>query len=194
MFDSVESGYSKTFCWTVWLTDRTSSARRLGLPDFTRRNTGDFCPSIHPSPVRPMCRYIIPRMLPSGHKLHTSSECYWNCNKIDINPSLCSASSTRLSAWHCLHLLLSTVLQPGLQRCCCRAPGAVDQYLLRVRHSAANPPHAAAAFDWWDRRTDTRPFYRPCSAYYARSVEKRVQLSNCRWSASLNFLRRCRVH
>jgi len=48
----------------------------LGLPAFPRRNTGDFCPSIHPSPVRPMCRYrpIIPCMLPSEHKFHTSSE------------------------------------------------------------------------------------------------------------------------
>ena len=46
----------------------------LGLPDFPRRNTGDFCPSIHPSPVGPMCRYIIPRMLPSGNKFHTSTE------------------------------------------------------------------------------------------------------------------------
>jgi len=26
-------------------------------------------------------------------------------------------------------------------------PGAVDRYLLRVRRSAANPPHATAAFD-----------------------------------------------
>jgi len=47
----------------------------IGLPDFPRRNTGDFCPSIHdPSPVHPMCRYIISCMLPSGHKFHTSSE------------------------------------------------------------------------------------------------------------------------
>ena len=46
----------------------------IGLPDFPRRNMGDFCPSIHPSPVRPMCQYIIPCMLPSGHKFHTSIE------------------------------------------------------------------------------------------------------------------------
>ena len=36
--------------------------------------------------------------------------------------------------------------------------------------SAANPPHAAAAVDRWDRRTDARPFHRPCCACYARSV------------------------
>ena len=162
---------------------------RLGLPDFPRRITGDFCPSIHPIPVRPMCRYIIPCMLPSGHKFHTSSEHCWNFNrpKIETNPSLCSASLIWLSTWHCPHLLLSA----GLRRCCCRAPGAVDRYLLRVWRSAANPLHAAAAFDWWDRmtdgQTDTGPFYRPCSAYYAHSVNNRVQLSNRRCSASLNF-------
>ena len=43
----------------------------LGLPYFPRRNTED---TIHLSPVRPMCRYIIPCILPSGHKFHTSSE------------------------------------------------------------------------------------------------------------------------
>ena len=45
---------------------------------------------------------------------------------------------------------------PGLRHCCCRAPGTVDQYFLRIRCSAANPPHAAAAFDWWERLTDGR--------------------------------------
>jgi len=37
-----------------------------------------------------MCPYIIPRILPSGHKLHTSSEYCWNCNKIETNPSVFS--------------------------------------------------------------------------------------------------------
>ena len=35
-------------------------------------------------------RYIIPCMLPSGHKLCTSSEYCWNWNKIEINPSVFS--------------------------------------------------------------------------------------------------------
>ena len=39
-----------------------------------------------------------------------------------------------------------------------------------------------------------RPFYRPCAAYYAHNVKKRVQLSNRQCSASLNFLRRHWVH
>jgi len=37
----------------------------------------------------------------------------------------------------------AALLLPG-DRC---STGAVDRYLLRVRRSAANPPHAAAAFD-----------------------------------------------
>ena len=41
---------------------------------FSTTKYGRFCPSIHPSPVRPMRRYIIPCMLPSGHKFYTSSE------------------------------------------------------------------------------------------------------------------------
>ena len=48
------------------------------------------------------------------------------------------------------------------RRCCWRlAPAAVD------RRSAANPPHAAATVERWDRdgRTDTRPFRKPFSTY-----------------------------
>jgi len=43
------------------------------------------------------------------------------------------------------HLLLSAVLRP--RAAALLLPGAVDRYVLRVRRSAANPPHAAAAFD-----------------------------------------------
>ena len=85
-------------------------------------------------------------------KLRTSSEYCWNSNKIESNPCLCSASSTRLPTWHCPHLLLSAVLRP--RAAALLLPGAVDRYLLRLRRSAANPPHTAAAFDWWDRLTD----------------------------------------
>ena len=46
------------------------------------------------------------------------------------------------------------------------APAAVDRRsLLPARRSAANPPHATT-----DGRTDIGPFHRPCSAYYASSV------------------------
>ena len=79
---------------------------------------------------------------------------------------LCSASSTRLSTWHCPHLLTNAVLR---RRCCwAPAPAAVPP----TRRSAANPPQAAAAVERWDRRTDARPLYRPCSIYaqYAGSA------------------------
>jgi len=42
-------------------------------------------------------------------------------------------------------LLLSTVLRP--QAAALLLPGAVNRYVLRVWRSAANLPHAAAAFD-----------------------------------------------
>jgi len=51
--------------------------------------------------------------------------------------------------------------------------GAHYRSIFRARgRSAANPPHTAAAVDRWDRRrrTDARPFHRPCSAYYAGRV------------------------
>ena len=49
-----------------------------------------------------------------------------------------------------------------------------DRYVLPAKHSAANPPHAAAAVERWDRQTDGRTpdCYRHCSAYYAGSVNK----------------------
>ena len=64
--------------------------------------------------------------------------------------SLCSASSTRLSTWHCPHLLLNAVLR----RRCCWAPvlAAVDRHLLPAGRSAANLPHAAVGS--WHGKTD----------------------------------------
>jgi len=61
------------------------------------------------------------------------------------------------------------------RRCCwALAPVAVDRHVLPSGRSAANPPHAATAVERWDRqtdgRTDARPLHRPCSAYYADSV------------------------
>jgi len=42
----------------------------------------------------------------------------------------------------------------------------IDRYLLPDGPTAANPPHAAAAADSWDRQTDKRmdtlPLHRPC--------------------------------
>jgi len=54
------------------------------------------------------------------------------------------------------------------------ASAAVDRYFLPAGHSAANPPHAAAAVDRRDRQTDgqtdVRPFHRTNSAYIGGSV------------------------
>jgi len=75
-----------------------------------------------------------------------------------------------LKTWHCPHLLLSAVLLPR------RPCSDRDRHLQPAGTTAANPPHAAAADEWYrhtDRqtdRTDTVPFYRPRSAYYAGSA------------------------
>jgi len=50
-----------------------------------------------------------------------------------------------MALWHCPHLLLRVV------------HAAIDRYLLAARPTAANPPHAVAAVDSWDRQTDTVP-------------------------------------
>jgi len=75
-----------------------------------------------------------------------------------------------LKTWHCPHLLLSAVLLPR------RPCSDRDRHLQPAGTTAANPPHAAAADEWYrhtDRqtdRTDTVPFYTPRSAYYAGSA------------------------
>ena len=55
---------------------------------------------------------------------------------------------------HSPHLLLNAVLR---RRCCwVTALAAVERYVPPAGRSAANPPHAAAAVEWWDRQTDRR--------------------------------------
>jgi len=97
-------------------------------------------------------------------------QCYRHYLGSLITSSLCSASSTRLSACSGPHLLLNAVLW----RRCCWAPAstAVDRYALPARCSAANPPYVAAAA----RRTDTRPLHRVCSTYYAGSVSSKPSI------------------
>ena len=77
----------------------------------------------------------------------------------------------RLETWHCSHLLLTAVLlwiiwierRPRLMQ---TRRAAIDRYRQPAGPTAANPPHAAAAVDRWDRqtdgRTDARQFHRPC--------------------------------
>jgi len=65
-------------------------------------------------------------------------------------------------------------------RCCVTGRAAIGRYLLPAGLLlAANPPHAAAAGEWdrqTDRWTDTVPFNRRCSAYYAINANKPVSL------------------
>ena len=77
----------------------------------------------------------------------------------------------RLSTRHYLHLLLST-------GACSTAPAAIDRYLLHAERSSANQPHAAAAVDRWDRRTDARPLQGSCCTYYAGSVNRTLCVEN----------------
>ena len=51
--------------------------------------------------------------------------------------------------WHCSQLLWSTDC------------AAIDQYLLPAGCTTANPPHAAAAVNRWDRWMDTILLHRP---------------------------------
>jgi len=74
----------------------------------------------------------------------------------------------QLATWNCLHLLLS-------------ATGAtINRYLPAAGPTAANLPHQHVVGKWldrWtDRRTDARQFHRPCSAYYASSVNNPITL------------------
>jgi len=41
-------GRAGSMCWRRERASRNTSALALGLPDFLRRNKGDFCPSVHP--------------------------------------------------------------------------------------------------------------------------------------------------
>jgi len=94
--------------------------------------------------------------------------------------SLCSASS-----FGCLN--------DTARICCWALSPANDRYLLSAGRSAANPQHAAAAVDRWNRQTDGRTdvlaFHTPCSAYYAGGVnnafEPRKTVSNSKSSPSL---------
>ena len=61
-----------------------------------------------------------------------------------------------------------------LQHCAHGAPIAIDRYLLRAGRSLANPPHAAAAVERWDRQTDRRPDGHSTVTYYAGVVKSTV--------------------
>jgi len=49
-------------------------------------------------------------------------------------------------------------------------PTVIDRYLMPTGCSAAKMPAIAAVIDGTDKRMDTHPLHRPCSIYYAGSV------------------------
>ena len=106
--------------------------------------------------------------------------------------SLCSASSSgcqRDTACICCWAPARAARRLLRARC-----AAIDRYLLSAGRSAANPPQTAAAVDRWDRQTDAWPFHRPCSAYYADSVDNAAKINiQCRYYR-LICLARCYVN
>ena len=62
----------------------------------------------------------------------------------------------------CMYMDITTLLAFAAVHCAAVAPlllgaghAAIDRYLLPAGPTAANPPHAAAASNGWDRQTDT---------------------------------------
>ena len=68
---------------------------------------------------------------------------------------------------------------------------AIDRCLLAAGPTAANPPHAAAAVDSWDKQTDGHravTYITDCAAYCARSVKNALYVCLC-----VRSVRVCRV-
>ena len=79
----------------------------------------------------------------------------------------------------------AAALGAAAQCCCGTGCATIDRYLLLAWPTAANIKHAAAAGELdrrairrTERRMDTVPFHRPCSAHYADSANRRVLLSS----------------
>ena len=102
---------------------------------------------------------------PSIHQYNKKWHNFANVTSSETT-SLCSASSTRLSTWHCLHLLLSAVLW----RRCCWAPGAllID---ISCPHSAQLQTRRMLLL-WSNDGTDREMDQHPTAAYYAGSANK----------------------
>ena len=84
---------------------------------------------------------------------------------------------------------------------CWWAPAsAVRRSQLSIERSAANPPYADAAVNrrnrQRDRRTDARPLHKPCSTYYAGSVNNKTvidQNSGLFARSDATVLRHCQL-
>ena len=90
--------------------------------------------------------------------------------KKGIKRSCCVLDSLSKSQQVCLPSASYVGWQRDTARICCWPPcccapspaAAIDRYLLPAGPAAANPPHAAAAVDRWDRQTDSVPLHTPC--------------------------------
>ena len=93
------------------------------------------------------------------------------CSVSDVNTTLATFAAPLLVIIIVrLFLTRRNTLAPAARAPAAERRAAIDPYLQPAGRSAANPPIAAAAVDRWDRRTNTRPFHRPCSVCYAGSV------------------------
>jgi len=81
------------------------------------------------------------------------------------NPSNCILKQVYVEPLLALNMMLTA----PAERCPQRAWGYWSIF-LPAGHSAANLLATIAAVNQWDRQTDTRLLHRPCSAYYAGSI------------------------
>ena len=117
--------------------------------------------------------------------------------------SLCSASYVSRqhgTARMCCCIHCCSAVAAGCAAPTARPPPAtVDQHLLPGGGTASNSPHIAAVVDRWDRQTNRRmdsvPLHRPCSAYYVNSANNNSGLShfnNACWDHAIMTIRDCK--
>ena len=112
----------------------------------------------------------------------------WQDTRVQYNLGSTSTSTTTLVFSYAENVALpafAAALRAAAPCCCGTGCATIDRYLLLAWPTAANIPHAAAAGELdrrairrTERRMDTVPFHRPCSAHYADSANRRVLLSS----------------
>jgi len=93
--------------------------------------------------------------------------CWHAIQAASVNPikiSLCSASYI---SW-----------QTDIARVCCWAPAVQQSIVISWLPGPKQQTHRNGVWQPNDRRTDARQFHRPCSAYYASSVNKLTEQHN----------------
>jgi len=91
----------------------------------------------------PECVVFVSVLLPEQNMYATQQRKMRN-HATKSNSSLCSASTTRLSTWHCPHLLLSAVLRPtAVAPLLLVAPGVGRRRLISAARTALGSKPAA---------------------------------------------------